>query len=109
MAWDDRAAALLDAFGELVIYQPRNGRPRTINAVVQREPREGLPMGSRAIGPMLLVTVKNNAKTGIASHLLNLGGDTIKVAERVGGEMVEREIVNIADTHDEKSLTLELR
>lgn len=98
-----------DGFAEAVIYTPRNGTARTINAIVDRNPpalatSPGDPM------PLMTVSVANNATTGISSAELDVGGDTITVAYRIGRTAKSYQI-HLPDgvTHDRAILNLELR
>ncbi len=104
---DDFDVALND-WGEPVQYIPRadSGRiPRDITGVVDRQPREAIQ--GRGPGPFLTVSVKNDAITGIWSGELD-NGDKISVAERVGKDPTEREILRVTG-QDAGVLVLELR
>jgi hypothetical protein len=83
MGEDARALVDIEEFGEPIVYTPKDGTPKTINALVIREfheNREGMPGTRRDI---LTVYVLNDADDGVAT--INSGGDTITVAHRIGG------------------------
>jgi len=66
---------------EAVIYNPSGGTPRPIQAMVFRPEAE---IHGNARAPDAIVTVLNNATTGISSTEINVGKDTITVAPRYG-------------------------
>src|SRR5688572_23603326 len=72
-----------DIFGESVIYTKKSGTARTINAVVDRFPPQIGEGGMTA--PSFIITVTNDATSGISSSEVDYGGDTITVAQRIGG------------------------
>lgn len=83
---DAAAPELLTQFGESVVYVPKGGTPRTITqAIVDRNPPEAIVGPPSGHGPQLLVTVKDDATTGISRTEINTGGDRIEVAVRKGG------------------------
>jgi hypothetical protein len=51
------------------------------------------------------VHVANSSDTGIATHELDLGGDAIDIADRVGKQALPRSIVQILD-QDEGMIVL---
>jgi hypothetical protein len=71
-----------DDFAEEVVYYPRNGTPRPINAVVIRE---GVTIyiddGQNAL-PGYEVHVANDDTRGISDGELNVGGETISFPPR---------------------------
>lgn len=97
-----------DDFAESVTYYKRNGLSRTINAVVLREAFAINPEDGDTITPVFEVHVANSATLGIASDELNIGGDMIAFAVRVG-KPVERRSITRLMTHDEGMLVLECR
>lgn len=97
-----------DDFAESVVYYKRNGLSRTINAVVVREAFAINPEDGDTITPVFEVHVANDASTGIASDELNIGGDMLAFAVRVGKAVERRSIVRLM-SHDEGMLVLECR
>ena len=95
-------------FAEAVTYYKRNGLARSINAVVVREALEILPEDGDSVTPLFEVHVANDAVTGIASNEINLGGDSIEFAVRVGQPLSRRTITKLT-SHDEGMLVLECR
>lgn len=86
---DDDADVFLDpvGFGEKVIYSPRDGRPREIYVVIEREGWSKFGAGSRAqgaadIAPTIEVWIKNHPTEG--TQAIDTGGDTITLARRQG-------------------------
>lgn len=107
------ALAMLDDFGEEVVYLPRDGPEaeigRTIRAVVERGDAMGLGVGGiDARTPSIRVTAANDARDGIAASELDTGGDRVRVAVRVGGTPQDLEIARLA-YHDEGAVVVELR
>lgn len=97
-----------DDFAESVVYYKRNGLSRIINAVVVREAFAINPEDGDTITPVFEVHVANDASTGIASDELNIGGDMLAFAVRVGKAVERRSIVRLM-SHDEGMLVLECR
>lgn len=95
-------------FAEPVTYYPRTGEARSINAVVIREALAILPEDGDAVTPVFEIHVANSATAGIASDELNLGGDALAFAVRVGQEATKRTITRLTG-HDEGMLILECR
>lgn len=97
-----------DDFAESVIYYNRSGVARCIDAVVIREALAILPEDGDAVTPVFEIHVHNDEDTGISSEELNLGGDSIAFAIRVGQERSKRSITKLLG-HDEGMLMLECR
>lgn len=70
--------------GEAVVYQPRTGAPRPIQATVIRNPPASNNLSGQDVAPRMTVLVSNDAATGISSTELDTGGDKILVAYRKG-------------------------
>ena len=77
---------LLDMTEDLV-YRPSGGDARTISALVDRPGADELGHGQAAAPE---IRVLNDATDGIDATELDLGADTIDVAERVGGTAAAR-------------------
>lgn len=74
------ASFMLLPGAEWVIYRPRTGTPRRIQAVISRldpEPLPGVAGGSR---PRLEILVQNDDSAGIDSASVDTGGDGIDAA-----------------------------
>lgn len=97
-----------DDFAEPVVYCPKSGSSRPIDAVVIREQLVILPEDGDNVTPLFEIHVDNDAVTGIASDELNLGGDAIEFAIRVGQQVSKRYIQRLL-SHDEGMLVLECR
>ncbi len=106
----DAASVFLnsDHFAETVTYYPQRygltTSPRTIKAVVTRNQVSTFNPDEQLV-PEFEVRVANSSTTGISSSELNTGGDTIKLAVRVGGEQSKRPIQTLIE-HDEGMLVL---
>lgn len=94
-----------DEFGESVVYRPRGGTARTISAVVFRLLPQANEDENRSL-TVFEVHVANSSTTGIAASELNLGGDEIDLADRVGKTAKPRSIVQITE-QDEGMLVLQ--
>lgn len=97
-----------DDFAESVVYYKRNGLSRTINVVVMREAFAINPEDGDTITPVFEIQVANDPTNGIASDELNIGGDMISFAVRVGRHAERRSITRLIQ-HDEGMLVLECR
>jgi hypothetical protein len=95
-------------FAEPVVYYKRTGKARSINAVVVRDALAILPEDSDTITPVFEVHVSNDITAGISSEELDLGGDAIAFAVRVGRKPERRTITKLM-SHDEGMLVLECR
>ncbi len=98
--FDERFAArgaprLLSEFGETVIYKPAGGAPRTITAMVTRNPPQEVTEGARTF--FLIVEVYNDATTGILGKNITTMQDKISVADVVGRKPRDKTIQQILD------------
>jgi len=104
MAWDDTfaddAVAILLEMGEDAIYTPKGGTPRTIKVMADRSPR-----ATEFSQPKVVVVAGNRATSssddgigGILASAINFGGDTLRLAERLGGASVTYSIFRFADS-----------
>ena len=74
---------------ESLAYRPKVGASRTIVAVVDRQlPAEVM----HALAPGMVVTALNDATLGIVPASLDVGADSIDLAERFGGTAAARGI-----------------
>jgi hypothetical protein len=97
-----------DDFAESVTYYPRSGLSRCIKAVVFREQLAILPEDGDNVVPIFEVHVINTCTEGISSDELNLGGDMMEFAVRIGQQVQRRSITKLLG-HDEGMLILECR
>lgn len=99
-----------DALGaEALTYLKVSGASRSIQGVVERNPDQKQKTPSPASkGPHLVVLVRNNATSGIASTEVDVGSDRITVARRYGETAVNLSVVEVID-HDAAYLRLLLR
>lgn len=102
------AAVFFSDFAETVVYRPREGEPRTIQALVDRDPPEALGEDVTTRTPVLHVTVRNDSVAGITAAEVDTGGDRIDLPLRVGGSATTRPIVGIV-RQDAGLVTLEVR
>jgi hypothetical protein len=104
---EDDAAKLVSTsdFGESVVYRTRNNIARTINAVVFRQLAELISEDENRSVTVFEAHVVNNSTLGIASTEIDLGGDTLDIAERVDKTARPRAIVQIQE-QDEGMLVL---
>lgn len=86
-------------FAERVVYCPREGRPRSIMAHVNRNPPAPVD-GSTGIAPRAIVTVANDSVYGISSTEVDNGGDKIDIALKQGDTASSRHLGTvILQTH----------
>ena len=95
-------------FAEPVVYYKKTGKARAINAVVVRDALAILPEDGDTVTPVFEIHVANDIVEGISSEELNLGGDMIAFAVRVG-QAVQRRTITKLLAQDEGMLTLECR
>jgi hypothetical protein len=95
-------------FAEPATYLTRFCEPRTIQVVIDRQALAVLTEDGDVITPVFEIHVHNNSTTGIASDELNLGGDALEFATRVGQCPTQHSIVRLL-SHDEGMLVLECR
>jgi hypothetical protein len=106
--FNDRAAAkMLAEFGETIIYRPRGGAPRSIQAMVDRGPPQ-VPGGSvGTLAPFVVVEVRNSCTTGIRESDVDTGGDQIDVPLKSGGAMKSLSIKRVQSSQDSGMVRLE--
>lgn len=92
-----------DDFAESASY---NGT-RSIDVIISRDGYETAP-DTATETPVFEVQVVNDSTLGISSSELNVGGDKLTFAERVGMTATERTITRLVG-HDEGMLILECR
>lgn len=95
-------------FAEPVVYIKRTGKARSVFAIVVRDSLSILPEDGDTITPVFEIHVANDASSGIFSDELDLGGDCIAFAVRVGEKPTRRTITKLL-AHDEGMLQLECR
>ena len=95
-------------FAETVLYRPLGGATRSISAVVFRQVAELISDAENRLVTVFEVHIKNDGCSGIATSELNLGGDQIDIAERIGKAAKPRAIVQVID-QDEGMLVLQCR
>ena len=105
---DDMAVEILSAFGEPVTYYPSGGGSRAIAADIIRDPPVRFEGTSRAYAPFMVVSVANDATTGISSSEIDKGGDKIDLPVKKGEIAQKRPLVQIL-TQDAGMLRLEVR
>jgi hypothetical protein len=102
--------ALLATHGEAVVYWPLNGQPRSIQAIVERATPAPLDTQSPRSRATNNVTVRalNCEIDGISTRELDVGGDEIELARRLG-EDTERRPIKAIVGQDGGMLSLEVR
>ena len=95
-------------FAEPVVYYKKTGKARPISAVVVRDALAILPEDGDTVTPVFEIHVANDIVGGIGSEELNLGGDMIAFAVRVGQAVERREIIRLLG-HDKGMLHLQCR
>ena len=100
--------AYTNDFAEPVVYIKRTGKARPIGAIVVRDMLSILPEDGDTITPVFEIHVANDNIKGIASDELDLGGDCIAFAVRVG-EKPERRTITKLKEHDEGMMVLQCR
>lgn len=105
---DSGLARMLALYGETIVYVPYGGSERSISAVVRRVPTSLVGPTNAYAAASILVTVANNATSGISSSELNLGQDNIKVAQRPGQAQESRPVARVVQVND-SLLQLEVR
>ena len=82
------ALELLAMYGETITYTPRGGSPRTVTAIVNRNPAKLLATMQDVVSALVVIRVLDDSSNatygGIASSAVNFGGDTITAAVRAG-------------------------
>ena len=87
-----------DGFGESIVYTPRGGSARTVNAiVVRRIPGQLDEAPSESLAEDIEVHIRNHDTEGVTR--VNLGGDMVTLARRIGETPVELQVYQIID-HD---------
>jgi hypothetical protein len=95
-------------FAEVVTYYARHGSAREINVQVFRDALGVFAEDGDTVLPTFEIHVKNDSTLGISSEELNLGGDSIEFAMRVGQAKARRSITRLI-SHDEGMVVLECR
>lgn len=100
---DSFAAALPLLFAQLseaVVYKPRDGRPRTIRAIVNRKPPEsvnGADAPTFSFSVKVFADMQTTTYGGIEVTEVDTGGDKIEVAPRRGGTVSDRQIAVVLE------------
>jgi hypothetical protein len=95
-------------FAEPVVYYKKTGKARAIFMVVIRDALAILPEDGDTVTPVFQLSGANDIVKGISSEELNLGGDMIAFAPRVGQPVERREIIRLLE-HDEGMILLQCR
>jgi len=85
------AEALLALHGEPVIYRPYGKTPRSIDAIVVREPPATIAEAG-SLAARITIKALNNALVGISSAQVDTGRDKLDVAQRQGATATTRSI-----------------
>lgn len=88
---------LQSQYGERITYYPRNGNPRTITAMVDRNPPEDGGPFEESRGPRFVIECENDQQIGIASECIDTGGDRVEFAARKGGPVTKFAVVQLLD------------
>lgn len=95
-------------FAETVVYRPKTGATRSIQAVVDRDPPAFLAEAAGFLVNGCHVIVRNSVTAGMAASELLVGGDRLDVADRPGGTLITRTVTRIVQ-QDAGVLRLEIR
>ena len=99
----------IDLFGETVTYKPAAGGTRSIDACVRREhPRKSDEDPNPSIHEYMSIFVMNDSTLGISAAEINLGGDSINFARRLGDTATDNSITQI-ESQDTGGLLLRVR
>lgn len=98
-----------DEFAECIVYLPRGGGSRTINAIVDREPPEIYDAAGNVVKPRYMVQLHNNSDTGICSKEVDTGGDQMQIKKEFGDTVPETVTVLAKVDEDMGMITLALR
>ncbi len=81
-------------FAEAVVYTPKNGTAKTIQAVIDRK---RLNPAGEDVGRVLVnqteIYVANNGSAGVLS--VNKGGDIVSFPENIGGASIDWAVIDI--------------
>jgi hypothetical protein len=101
--------AFFSTFEESVVYKPRNGSPRRILAVVDRNPPEALPEipGRSPATVSMIVEVKNSTTEGIGIDEYQQG-DKLELPVNDGGTPEDR-IIGAIVSQDSGNVSFEVR
>jgi hypothetical protein len=103
----DTLAIIRAAGREQITYVPSHGNSRSIYAIVERSPRQGVDGYDRTYAPGLIVHVANHPTDGISSAELDTSLDRIVVA-KVCGKPAETRQISGVNYHDFGGIELEL-
>ena len=83
---DDVLNVLLneDEFAETIVYTALGDAPISVKAIVERNPPEPIGNPPKMVAGRMVITVANDALLGISSATINVGGDTVTLAPRIG-------------------------
>lgn len=87
---------------ELVTYHPYGGKPRTIDALIDRGQ---VANEMNVLVQEFIVTVLNDEIKGVAPQVMDRGADNVEIAERHGATPVTKQIQRIVE-QDEEWVTL---
>lgn len=110
MIQSDAATVFCNAndFAEPATYYTWHGSAREIMVVIERDPLAVFGPDGDDVLPSFAVKVVNSNTLGISSDELNLGGDAIEFAVRVGKPKSRRSITRLIE-HDEGMMVVECR
>jgi hypothetical protein len=89
--------ALLAQFGEDITYVPLRGEPRTVKAIVDRNPPTAFDAVDNIALEEVQISVYNDGHRGILSSTVNTGGDRVEVARRKGRKAQSLAITTLDD------------
>ncbi len=89
------AGAFSTTFAETIVYKPKAGGTRSIQAIVSRDPPAAMGDAPHGKSPTLMLDVENDSTTGISSDEVDTGGDLVTVAVRIGDSAQDRRITGI--------------
>ncbi len=97
---------MLACGGQTIVYTPRGGADRSIEAVVDYPGPEEIRRGTGGARPHVEILVRNNSTTGVGSREVDRGGDKVTLPVRYGRSAITLRIVGLI-SQDEAMLTLD--
>lgn len=76
------AAAMIEAFGEPVIFRPESGRPIPIQAIINRKPPQVISEDGKVLADYIEVQILKDPQCG--ATFIQEGRDQIDIARHVG-------------------------
>lgn len=82
-------------YGEKIVYRPFGGIPRSITAIVNRDPPESLAGVPGAVAPRLTIEALDHPWEGIPAGTVLINGDKVDVRLKKGGPITTETVTNV--------------